>query len=221
MMDGKGSAKACMAASVCVWGVSVLVAAGGHFWAGAAVWAASLAVFLAAYNAYCKIRREEQDMALVRFGAERMDGMTGVQFEQMLAAVFTALGYGVSATPASGDYGADLVMTRGGRKIAVQAKRLSQSVGNKAVQEAAAGALHYGAHEAWVVTNSRFTRGAVKQAGSAGVVLVDRNRLVEYIVLANDAVGMVAATPGTPTSFPLGSPVSGPPVGGTAKGWFE
>ena len=188
MMDGKNAAKTCMAASVFAWGVSVLVAAGWSFWAGAAVWAASLAAFLAAYNARCKARREERDMALVRFGAERMDGMTGVQFEQMLRAVFTALGYAVSATPVTGDYGADLIMTGGGRRIAVQAKRLSQNVGNKAVQEALAGMRHYDADEGWVVTNSSFTRAAVRQARSAGVVLVDRDALVGHIVLANETI---------------------------------
>ena len=183
--------KAGIITSVGLWVASILVATGWNFWAGVAVWVASLAVFLKCYDARARAKKAERMHALVRFGAEKMDGMTGVQFEQMLAAVFTALGYGVSATPTTGDYGADLIMSRGGRKIAVQAKRLSQNVGNKAVQEAAAGALHYGAHEAWVVTNSRFTRGAVEQARSAGVVLVDRDKLVEYIMRANDAAGML------------------------------
>ncbi|MDE2812869.1 MAG: restriction endonuclease [Gemmatimonadota bacterium] len=179
--------KAGIIASVGLWIAAILVATGWNFWAGVAVWVASLAVFLKCYDARARAKKAERMAALVRFGAERMDGMTGVQFEQMLAAVFTALGYGVSATPTTGDYGADLVMTRGSRKIAVQVKRLSHNVGNKAVQEATAGALHYGAHEAWVVTNAGFTRGAVEQARSAGVVLVDRDALVRCVVLANGA----------------------------------
>lgn len=198
MMDG---ARAGIVASVGVWAAAIAMAAGGHFWIGAAVWGASLAILVKCCDMRAKARRAERMAALVRFGAQGMDGMTGVQFERMLAAVFAALGYGVTATPASGDYGTDLVMARGGRRIAVQAKRVSKSVGNKAVQEALAGMLHYGAHEAWVVTNRSFTRGAVRQAESSGVILVDRDGLIGYIQSASGlpgSGGMSGAIGGTP-----------------------
>jgi len=44
-------------------------------------------------------------------------------------------GYTVKVTRAAGDYGADLVMEKPGKKIVVQAKRHSKSVGIEAVQQ--------------------------------------------------------------------------------------
>lgn len=42
--------------------------------------------------------------------------MDGVQFEKLLAAVFSTLGYAVETTPATGDYGADLILTKDGKR---------------------------------------------------------------------------------------------------------
>ena len=57
--------------------------------------------------------------------------------------------------------------------MAVRAKGQTRNVGDKAVQEVLGRMFHYGANGGWVVTNTGFTRGAVKQAQSAGVVLAD------------------------------------------------
>ncbi|MCY9514448.1 restriction endonuclease [Paenibacillus apiarius] len=69
-------------------------------------------------------------------------------------------------TKAAGDYGADLVIQKEGKKIVVQAKRYNKNVGIKAVQEAQASIAHYGAGEAWVVSNSAYTAAAYDLAKS-------------------------------------------------------
>ncbi|MCY0900224.1 MAG: restriction endonuclease [Firmicutes bacterium] len=61
--------------------------------------------------------------------------MSGVAFERRLAVLFQDRGYYVETTPTTGDYGADLILTNGSERIIVQAKRYSQTVGVKAVQE--------------------------------------------------------------------------------------
>ena len=95
-----------------------------------------------------------------------VDAMSGQQFERFLVRLFRELGYGVRHVGGGGgDFGADLVVERGGVRIAVQAKNYeSGKVGNEAVQQAIAGATYYDCQQAMVVTNSSFTRAARQQA---------------------------------------------------------
>ena len=113
-----------------------------------------------------------------------IDSMTGAEFEKMLEAVFVTMGYQVSHSGQTGDFGADLILDGFGGRIAVQAKRYSGNVGNKAVQEVYGGMAHYGAREGWVANNSYFTKAAQTQAKSCGVKLVDRDMLMNMIVQA-------------------------------------
>jgi restriction system protein len=110
-----------------------------------------------------------------------LDRMTGIEFEHALAQLFTDLGYGAVVTQASRDYGADVVLSRGGQKIVVQAKRYGGTLGLDAVQEASAARLHYGAVRAIVVTTSAFTGPAQTLAQTTGVELWDRQRLNEEL----------------------------------------
>lgn len=106
-----------------------------------------------------------------------MRAKSGTDFERRLARMFRRLGYAVEQTQASNDHGADLLLRRHRRTVAVQAKRYGKPVGNKAVQEAFAAQAYYGTDEAWVVTDSTFTRGALAQAGPCEVRLVDGEEL--------------------------------------------
>ncbi len=74
-----------------------------------------------------------------------LDRMTGIEFEHALAELFSDLGCGAVVTQASRDYGADVVLSRGGQKIVVQAKRYVGTLGLDAVQQATAAHVHYGA----------------------------------------------------------------------------
>ena len=112
---------------------------------------------------------------------DALDRMTGIEFEHALAQLFTDLGYGAVVTQASHDYGADVVLSRGGQKIVVQAKRYVGTLGLDAVQEASAARLHYGAVRAIVVTTSAFTGPAQTLAQTTGVELWDRQRLNEEL----------------------------------------
>jgi hypothetical protein len=114
-------------------------------------------------------------------GISAVDTMTGVQFEQRLAALFRALGYRVSTTRETGDFGADLVLERDGVRTVVQAKRWDSCVGIEAVYEVVGAKAHYGANEAVVITNLLFTPAAVELADDNGVALVERDELVQML----------------------------------------
>lgn len=114
-------------------------------------------------------------------GISEVDKMSGEDFERFLGELFKKRGYKVSYTATSGDYGADLVLKDGKDIIVVQAKRYSGSVGVKAVQEIIGAVRMYKATEAWVVTNSHFTRQAEKLADINDVYLIDREELISLM----------------------------------------
>lgn len=132
------------------------------------------------------IRRMLYEEKLRRSGIKEIDKMDGRQFEKYLGLLFKSYGYSVIVTKSSGDYGADLVISKNGKKIVVQAKRYSKSVGIKAVQEAQASIAYYNAHEAWVVSNSSYTDAACVLAKSNQVRLIDRGELISLIIKLKD-----------------------------------
>jgi hypothetical protein len=117
--------------------------------------------------------RLTQDISL-----EEVDQMSGREFEDLLADLFVQAGFQVEKTAAGADQGADLIVLREGIRTAVQAKRSSRPVGNKAVQEVASARDHYNCQAAWVVTNNKFTRQARSLSESTGVRLMDRDELL-------------------------------------------
>lgn len=110
-----------------------------------------------------------------------VDAMNGYDFEKFLVEVFQTAGYDVEGTKSSGDQGADLFATRFGKKIVIQAKNYSGSVGNSAVQEAISAKSFYACDEAMVVTNSFFTKSAIELANAASVRLIGRPDLQTYL----------------------------------------
>ncbi|NJR21022.1 MAG: hypothetical protein HC786_01960 [Richelia sp. CSU_2_1] len=115
---------------------------------------------------------------------DRVDLMTGEEFEEFLACCFRNLGYAVEMTPKTADFGADLILAKGGKKTVVQAKRYQGKVGNSAVQEVVGAVKYYGARDAIVITNSNFTSNACKLAQANGVQLWGREQLIDLVIRA-------------------------------------
>ena len=104
----------------------------------------------------------------------KVDKLSGRAFEKYLRAQFKHLGYRVTLTDYSHDYGADLIVRKRGEKIVVQAKRYEKNVGIAAVQEAVGSVAYYDADRAMVVTNSGFTKSARNLARQNDVELWGR-----------------------------------------------
>lgn len=107
--------------------------------------------------------------------------LTGYEFETYLKELFGLLGYTVIQTSLSGDQGADLILSKDGKKMVVQAKKYHGKVSNKAIQEIVAAKNHYQVDEALVVTDSSFTRSAIALALSNDVELWDGLKLKDVI----------------------------------------
>lgn len=143
------------------------------WWFGAPFWSSILLLLFGMLWFIWRVRLSTID---------RVDRMDGREFELFLEDVFTALGYTVTVTPASRDFGADLLLeTPDGWLIAVQAKRYEKVVGLEAVQQIAAAVPYYQAHEGWVVTNSTFTDSAYELARPNQVRLIARMELEELL----------------------------------------
>lgn len=132
-----------------------------------------------------KIKTGRNTNRLKRSGIADIDQMDGIQFEHYLKHLLKAQGYSVTVTQAAGDYGADLVIKKGGNKIVVQAKRHSKNVGIEAVQQIAAAKSYYGATDAWVLSNRDYTKAASNLAAASGVRLIGREEFIQMIVSMN------------------------------------
>ena len=88
--------------------------------------------------------QRRRDLKYVTSGMAAIDEMSGVEFEEFVAAQLRTRGWGVTRTASVGDYGVDLVAKKDGVRMAVQCKRLAKAVGVAAVQQVVSGALHHG-----------------------------------------------------------------------------
>ena len=103
--------------------------------------------------------------------------MAGGEFEVHCAQLLEQEGWTVIRKGGTGDQGVDLVASLGQLRVAVQCKRYSQPVCNKAVQEVAAGRQFEQCDLAVVVSNADYTTSARQLAGALGVMLVHFSEL--------------------------------------------
>jgi restriction system protein len=141
-----------------------------------------------------QLAAQRRQIAYRAAGLDKIDAMSGVEFEQYVAAVFRGLGYQASTTKATGDFGVDIVATRQGIRTAVQCKRQGIPVGGAAVQQVVAGAPMHNCSSTAVVSNRSFTRAAQELAGVHGCRLIDREQLESMAVEASNADQTAQAT---------------------------
>ena len=103
--------------------------------------------------------------------------MSPIDYERFCADRFTAAGWKVRLTKASGDQGVDIICEANGRRLVVQCKLYSGSVGNAAVQEAIAARQFEYADLAAVVSNAPYTTAARELASTARVHLLHHDEI--------------------------------------------
>lgn len=133
-------------------------------------------------NNYIKSQRIKSNFK--RANIKDIDKMDGLDFEYYLSILFKELGYKAVVTNGSHDFGADLILKKNNHKIVVQAKRYGykKNVSIGAIQEVFASQRYHNADESWVITNSYFTKSAIKLAKPCNVKLKDRYELSKWIL---------------------------------------
>lgn len=104
----------------------------------------------------------------------------GIDFEHWCARKLEQQGWAVVVSNASSDQGVDVIASRDSISVAVQCKRYSTPIGNKAVQEAFAGAKYYNADLAVVIGTGGFTNSAQELAASTSVILLDAEMIGDF-----------------------------------------
>lgn len=134
-----------------------------------------------------KIKKEKETLIFKKklfsspISINDLDTITGYEFEAFLKKLFEKMGCTVEQTSLSKDQGADLVISRFGEKMVIQAKRYSGKVSNAAIQEVVASIKFYNADKGMVVTTNYFTDAAIELAKANNILLVDRTKLEELI----------------------------------------
>ena len=109
-----------------------------------------------------------------------IDEMHGLDFEYWCAEYLSQRGFmDVYVTRGSNDFGVDIVARRADERYAIQCKRCSFLVSNKAVQEVYTGRKMYDCDLAAVITNAYFSDAAKATAEKVGVELWDRQWLLD------------------------------------------
>lgn len=111
--------------------------------------------------------------------------MNGIEFEQYCKSILEGAGWEVEDTPTSGDQGVDLIASIEDLRVCIQCKCFAKAVGNKAVQEVAAGMIHWKGTHAVVVARNGFTKSARSLAESNKIILTSDIELenLENLVL--------------------------------------
>ena len=109
----------------------------------------------------------------------------GDDFEHLVVRLYDAMGYASKRVGGHGDQGGDVLASKNGDNVLIQAKCYTGSVGNSAVQQAVAARQYYGCTKSVVITTSFFTTEAVALAKSNSVELIDgkllKQKLLEHL----------------------------------------
>ncbi len=114
-----------------------------------------------------------------------IDSMDGIEYEQYCKKILEKAGWEVEETSTTGDQGVDLIASIENLRVCIQCKCFAKAVGNKAVQEIAAGMIHWKGTHSVVVAKSGFTKSAEALANSTNVILTSDKELkdLENLVL--------------------------------------
>lgn len=114
------------------------------------------------------------------------DKMSPSEYEGFCADILNNNGWQARTTSSSGDQGVDVIAEKNDLCVAIQCKKYSSPVGNKAVQEVAAGMAYWGASVGVVVTNASYTRSARELAAVHGVFLLHHEDLKDLDSIINE-----------------------------------
>jgi len=110
------------------------------------------------------------------------------EFEIFVERILKDLGYKVIRTRKSRDFGADILLRRGRKRMVIQVKFWKNKLGEEVLKEVIASSYIYGAKEGAVITNSYFSKNVIdlaKEFTGKGhldkIVLIDREKLGKIV----------------------------------------
>ena len=122
---------------------------------------------------------------------DKLQKMSGLEFEEFVAGLFRARGYAVEITQGTGDHGIDLLMRKDKQFIAVQCKRWNAPVGESVIRDFLGSIIGIGANLGYVVASSTFTSRAYSFAQEKPIKLIDLDGLLELAAANETSVTVV------------------------------
>lgn len=118
---------------------------------------------------------------------KRLDDLRNMdsdEFEEIAAQLYRERGYEVRLTKKGADGGIDVIAESEDMTVAIQAKRysLANTVGAKTVRETFAATRREKILRPSIITTSKFTRNARKEADQLGVELIDGEDLARELI---------------------------------------
>jgi|GEM_PF-3835588 len=110
----------------------------------------------------------------------RFQDFLSQDFEDFIGRIYKDLGFDVEQTSYSGDYGADLIVTKYNIKTAIQIKRyqMSNKVGVQDINQIIGAKNYYKCDEAAVITTSSYTKQGEKLAKETDIELLQWEDLI-------------------------------------------
>ena len=127
----------------------------------------------------------------------KLRNMHPTEFEEYIADFFSKLGYKTQTVGGSHDEGIDVIAEKDGIKHYIQCKKfITQTVSVGAVRDFY-GAItdHLAKGKGYFITTNKFTLEAEKFAEDKPIELIDGQRLIEYIRLAEKEGGVLKSPP--------------------------
>jgi restriction system protein len=118
--------------------------------------------------------------------------MNGREFEVFMSLVFKELGYKVTLTKQTNDYGRDIIIRTDNETIFVECKRYSESseggflIGREIVQKLSGSMTMFNANKGLVVTTGCYHKNAIEAADMIGnIELWDMSQIMKCVVKIN------------------------------------
>jgi hypothetical protein len=121
---------------------------------------------------------EQKELDAIKNGLIYDEDIDPIEYEHFCKDLLILNGWDAKVTQATADQGVDVIATNNnGLIVAIQCKKYSSPVGNKAVQEIFSAKQHFNADKAVVVTNNTYTKSAKELANTTNVLLLHHNDL--------------------------------------------
>ncbi len=115
------------------------------------------------------------------FKKNQIDLMDGIEFEKYVAKTLTEQGFSNVRLTEKYDLGIDIIAIKDNIRYGIQVKRYSYPVKADAVRQAVTALNYYNCDKAMVITNSTFTKTAIKLAQSNGCSLIGKGNLTKAL----------------------------------------
>lgn len=109
------------------------------------------------------------------------DGLDGHAFERKVADLYIKYGYDAIVSKEGGDGGIDIVLSKGGEKIAVQCKAHNKAVAPAVARDLFGTMTSGGYKKGMIVSKNGFTKGVYEFVKDKNIELVDLDVLIQMV----------------------------------------